>query len=107
MKSFPKSPLVIIDGAHNDEGISALVQELSNRYSNYNIHIVFAALKDKKLDQMIAQLDQVADEISFVSFDFPRAAQAIDLFSLSKSKNKVMADKWDTHLSEDNKHPRE
>ncbi|MDR7077907.1 dihydrofolate synthase/folylpolyglutamate synthase [Neobacillus niacini] len=92
-------PLVIIDGAHNDEGISALVQELSTRYSNYNIHIVFAALKDKKLDQMIAQLDQVADEISFVSFDFPRAAQANDLFAISKSKNKVMADKWDTHLS--------
>jgi dihydrofolate synthase/folylpolyglutamate synthase len=59
-----KSPLVIIDGAHNDEGISALVHELSNRYSNNTIHIVFAALKDKKLDQMISQLDQVADEIS-------------------------------------------
>ncbi|MEH7176395.1 bifunctional folylpolyglutamate synthase/dihydrofolate synthase [Neobacillus vireti] len=93
-------PLVIIDGAHNDEGISALVQELSTRYSNNSIHIVFAALKDKKLDKMIAQLDQIADEISFVSFDFPRAAQAEDLFALSKSKNKVMAYKWDTHLSE-------
>lgn len=93
-------PLVIIDGAHNDEGISALVQELSTRYSNYNIHIVFAALKDKKLDHMIAQLDRIADEISFVSFEFPRAAQVSDLYSISKSKNKVMAEKWDTHLSE-------
>ena len=94
-----KSPLVIIDGAHNDEGISALVQELSNRYSNYAIHIVFAALKDKKLDQMIAQLDGIADELSFVSFDFPRAAKAEDLFAISHSKNKIIADKWDTHLA--------
>lgn len=94
-----KSPLVIIDGAHNDEGISALVHELSTRYSNNNIHIVFAALKDKKLDEMIAQLDQVADEISFVSFDFPRAAEAIELFSLSRSKNKVIGEKWDSHLA--------
>jgi dihydrofolate synthase / folylpolyglutamate synthase len=93
-------PLVIIDGAHNDEGIKVLVQELSTRYSTYSIHIVFAALKDKKLDQMIAQLDSIADEISFVSFDFPRAAQAKDLFAISKSKNKVMEDNWDTHLSE-------
>ncbi|MEC1521773.1 bifunctional folylpolyglutamate synthase/dihydrofolate synthase [Neobacillus niacini] len=93
-------PIVIIDGAHNDEGISVLVKELSTRYSNYHINIVFAALKDKKLDQMIAQLDQVADRISFVSFDFPRAAQAKDLFGISKSKNKAMEDKWDTHLAE-------
>jgi dihydrofolate synthase / folylpolyglutamate synthase len=92
-------PLVIIDGAHNDEGISALVHELSNRYSNNSIHIVFAALKDKKLDHMISQLDQVADEISFVSFDFPRAAEAIDLFSLSHSKNKSIGENWDSHLA--------
>jgi dihydrofolate synthase/folylpolyglutamate synthase len=92
-------PLVIIDGAHNDEGISALVHELSNRYSNNSIHIVFAALKDKKLDHMISQLDQVADEISFVSFDFPRAAEAIDLFSLSHSKNKKIGENWNTHLA--------
>jgi dihydrofolate synthase / folylpolyglutamate synthase len=93
------NPLVIIDGAHNDEGISALVHELSNRYSNNAIHIVFAALKDKKLDQMIAQLDGVADEISFVSFDFPRAAEAIDLFSLSHSENKSIGENWDSHLA--------
>jgi dihydrofolate synthase / folylpolyglutamate synthase len=94
-----KDPLVIIDGAHNDEGILALVHELSSRYSNNTIHIVFAALKDKKLDQMINQLDQVADEISFVSFDFPRAAEAIDLFTLSHSKNKRIGEKWDSHLA--------
>jgi dihydrofolate synthase / folylpolyglutamate synthase len=93
------NPLVIIDGAHNDEGISALVHELSNRYSNNTIHIVFAALKDKKLDKMIAQLDSVADEISFVSFDFPRAAEAIDLYSMSHSKNKKIGEKWNSHLA--------
>lgn len=93
------NPLIIIDGAHNDEGISALVHELSNRYSNYPIHIVFAALKDKKLDQMIAQLDQIADEISFVSFDFPRAAEAVDLYAISHSNNKNFSEKWETHLA--------
>jgi dihydrofolate synthase / folylpolyglutamate synthase len=93
------NPLIIIDGAHNDEGIFALVHELSNRYSNRSIHIVFAALKDKKLDQMIAQLDQIADEISFVSFDFPRAAEAIDLFSLSHSTNKKIGENWNSHLA--------
>jgi dihydrofolate synthase / folylpolyglutamate synthase len=93
-----KNPLVIMDGAHNDEGIAALVHELSNRYSMSNIHIVFAALKDKKLDQMIAQLDNIADKISFVTFDFPRAAEAIDLYSISKSNNKVIVENWESYL---------
>ncbi len=93
-----KNPLVIMDGAHNDEGIAALVHELSNRYSMSNIHIVFAALKDKKLDQMIAQLDSIADKISFVTFDFPRAAEAIDLYSISKSNNKVIVENWESYL---------
>jgi dihydrofolate synthase / folylpolyglutamate synthase len=93
-----ENPLVIIDGAHNDEGISTLVHELSSRYADKQIHIVFAALKDKKLDKMIAQLDQVANQISFVSFDFPRAAAAQDLLKISHSLNKLAIDNWESYL---------
>ena len=91
-------PLVIIDGAHNDEGVSTLVEALSTRYANRSIHIVFAALKDKKLDKMIAQLDQVADQISFVSFDFPRAAKADELLKYSSLETKSAVDDWKTYL---------
>ncbi|MDQ0197127.1 bifunctional folylpolyglutamate synthase/dihydrofolate synthase [Neobacillus ginsengisoli] len=96
-----ENPLIVIDGAHNDEGIAALVHELSTRYAECYIHIVFAALKDKKLDQMISKLDEVANQISFVSFDFPRAADALDLFSLSCSQNKIaVEDGWKDYLIE-------
>ncbi|MDQ6599835.1 bifunctional folylpolyglutamate synthase/dihydrofolate synthase [Bacillus salipaludis] len=95
-----EKPLVIIDGAHNDEGIATLVNELTNRYSDCNIHIVFAALKDKKFDKMIEQLDQVADKISFVSFDYPRAATGHDLYQKSKSENKEIVEKWEEYLNE-------
>jgi dihydrofolate synthase/folylpolyglutamate synthase len=96
-----ENPLIIIDGAHNDEGITALVNELSTRYADRYIHIVFAALKDKKLDQMISKLDDLANQISFVSFDFPRAAEAKDLFALSSSENKIaVEDGWKAYLNE-------
>jgi dihydrofolate synthase / folylpolyglutamate synthase len=95
------SPLVIIDGAHNDEGITALAEELTTRYSDRNIHVVFAALKDKKLDAMIAKLDKVAKQISFVSFDFPRAAKAEELVKISQSPNKLAADDWQTFIPEE------
>ena len=78
----------MLDGAHNDEGITALVHELTQRYHDREIHIVFCAMKDKKLDKMIGKLDEVADKITFVSFDFPRAAAAETLFEISKSENK-------------------
>lgn len=101
LEIISENPLIIIDGAHNDEGISALVQELTTRYANKSIHIIFAALKDKKLDQMIQQLDQVADKITFVSFDFPRAAEAMDLLRLSQSEQKLAVDDWQTYIMEE------
>ncbi|CAH2716277.1 Folylpolyglutamate synthase [Neobacillus rhizosphaerae] len=96
-----ENPLVIIDGAHNDEGITALVHELASRYADRSIQIVFAALKDKKLDKMIAKLDKIADQISFVSFDFPRAAAAQDLLKISQSSNKLAVDSWESYLFEE------
>ncbi|MFC4800983.1 bifunctional folylpolyglutamate synthase/dihydrofolate synthase [Neobacillus sp. GCM10023253] len=99
-----ENPLVIIDGAHNDEGITALVHELSTRYPSRNIHIIFAALKDKKLDKMIAKLDGIAGQISFVSFDFPRAANAEDLLKISQSANKFAVEDWQPFIKEEISH---
>ncbi|MEH7375648.1 bifunctional folylpolyglutamate synthase/dihydrofolate synthase [Neobacillus drentensis] len=96
-----ESPLVIIDGAHNEEGITALTHELSTRYQDRSIQIVFAALSDKKLDQMIAKLDQMASQIAFVSFDFPRAAKAEELLKISQSPNKLAVDDWGPFLIEE------
>ncbi|MGJ7912313.1 bifunctional folylpolyglutamate synthase/dihydrofolate synthase [Neobacillus sp. LXY-1] len=95
------NPLIIIDGAHNDEGIATLVQEISSRYTGRNIHIVFAALKDKKLDQMISQLDRISNQITFVSFDFPRAAHAEQLLEYSKSSLKLAVDDWQEYLTDE------
>jgi dihydrofolate synthase/folylpolyglutamate synthase len=89
-----ENPLIIIDGAHNDEGVTALVHELNQRYHDRTIHIVFAALKDKSLEKMIGKLDGIADKITFVTFDYPRAASAETLFEISKSKNKFAGDGW-------------
>ncbi|WP_066063775.1 bifunctional folylpolyglutamate synthase/dihydrofolate synthase [Neobacillus soli] len=96
-----ENPLVIIDGAHNEEGISALVHELKTRYEHRHIQIVFAALSDKKLDEMIAKLDKAANQISFVSFDFPRAAKAEELLKISQSANKLAVDNWQSYLLEE------
>ncbi|MBM4762454.1 folylpolyglutamate synthase/dihydrofolate synthase family protein [Bacillus sp. B15-48] len=96
-----EQPFVIIDGAHNEEGIERLCAELKNRYADKSIHIVFAALRDKKLTTMIAKLDEVAEQITFVSFDFPRAATAEELVKMSSSKHKLAVDDWFAYFSEE------
>ena len=78
-------PFVLIDGAHNEEGINALVSEIKSRFADKKISILFAALKDKKLDKMIATLEEIADELTFTTFDFPRAAKAEELLEVSKN----------------------
>ena len=34
LKFYHTDPLVVIDGAHNEEGVNALVEELNKRYSS-------------------------------------------------------------------------
>lgn len=89
-----KSPLVIIDGAHNEAGVAGLVATVKERYPEKRKHLVFTALKDKDLTKMIAQLDALADELTFVQFDFPRASTAEQLYEQSNAKQKRCIPDW-------------
>lgn len=96
-----KDPVIVIDGAHNEEGVMALVSELERRYNDKKINLIFAALSDKKLDKMIMNLDRIANKITFVEFNYPRAANAEDLWALSNSKNKHCEKVWKNAITED------
>lgn len=69
-------PLVIVDGAHNNEGMEALVSSLS---LFPKLKIVFTALKDKPHHEMLEKLLTVSQDITVCEFDFPRAAKAEDI----------------------------
>lgn len=68
-----QEPLIILDGAHNREGMDALVSSLSI----FNeISIVFSALKDKPYDDMLKKLLSLSKDVYVCEFDFPRAQSA-------------------------------
>ncbi len=98
-EKISEKPLIIVDGAHNNEGMQALTNELQKRYNNLQKRVIFAALSDKKLDKMIMQLDSVADTMTFVDFDFPRAAKASELIKLSSTHNKKEESDWEKAIS--------
>ncbi|HWJ78934.1 MAG TPA: folylpolyglutamate synthase/dihydrofolate synthase family protein [Niallia sp.] len=94
------NPLVVLDGAHNVEGVQALTDVLLNRYANRKKSIIFAALADKKTDKMIELLDQVATDITFVTFDYPRAADSKALYNESNHPNKACTSNWSNAIKE-------
>ncbi|MEH7442350.1 folylpolyglutamate synthase/dihydrofolate synthase family protein [Bacillus sp. JJ1122] len=85
-------PFILIDGAHNEEGITALASEVKSRYADKKVSILFAALTDKKLDRMIAILAETADSLTFTTFDFPRAAKAEELMEAGKAADNMAID---------------
>ena len=70
---------IIIDGAHNIHGINALVESVKNKYRNKKIKIVFTALFDKLIKEMIEALDTIADSYYFTTIVDKRATE-ISLF---------------------------
>ncbi|MFZ3588346.1 bifunctional folylpolyglutamate synthase/dihydrofolate synthase [Bacillus sp. DJP31] len=80
-------PLVVIDGAHNPEGINELIKTVRSHLKDYSITVIFSALEDKKLDDMVAPLFEISDRVIFTSFDFPRAMSAEKLYSMFPREN--------------------
>ncbi|TDE73744.1 bifunctional folylpolyglutamate synthase/dihydrofolate synthase [Streptococcus vicugnae] len=53
-------PNVMIDGAHNNESVQALVNVMQ-KYKDKHLHILFAAIDTKPIDSMLDLLSQLAD----------------------------------------------
>lgn len=71
-------PLIIVDGAHNKEGIDAFY-ECAKKYDH--IKIIFSALRDKDYKHMIEKLLQLTDDITICEFEHVRSSDAKTLAS--------------------------
>ncbi|MEG0283676.1 MAG: Mur ligase family protein [Erysipelotrichales bacterium] len=71
-------PLIIIDGAHNVEGVQQLCKSI-DKFKDYHKSIMFAALEDKQTDEMVSMLASSADEMIISEFDFYRTKKAEDI----------------------------
>ena len=62
-EKLQSNPDIIIDGAHNPEGIESLVKTVKSHYKDKNVIVLFTALGDKQLHNMVGQLETIANEI--------------------------------------------
>jgi dihydrofolate synthase/folylpolyglutamate synthase len=83
-----RSPQVILDGAHNPAGISALAQVLSKELSFRRLTVVFGALNDKDYKAMARRLFPLADRIILTGIREERALKPEDIESVARLYNK-------------------
>ncbi|WP_202080234.1 bifunctional folylpolyglutamate synthase/dihydrofolate synthase [Caldalkalibacillus salinus] len=88
-----EAPLLIIDGAHNIEGIHELAHTLQHRFAHRRIRLLFTALKGKDIKQLLKPLDAIVDTIEVTTFEFPRAVELNDLMD-----QLTPHDEWQSHL---------
>lgn len=74
MQVLSKNPFVIIDGAHNEEGVSSLVENVKELFPGKRYHFLVAILRDKKLDNMIREICTIAHDIYISKNHSDRAA---------------------------------
>lgn len=73
------APLVILDGAHNPQGMAAAAQTLASALPGQQVQVVLGLLADKDVTQMLLQVKPFASHVHCVTPPNPRALPAEDL----------------------------
>lgn len=92
---FVKAKNMIIDAAHNPNGIRALKESLDFWYPNLKRRFVFGCLKNKDYKTMMTELFEKGDEIYFYKFDYPNSANIKDLQAACVYPSKEFTEKFD------------
>ena len=83
-----RSPLMILDGAHNPHAIKALLAALEERFVDYHKEILFTCIKTKALEDMLDLLETLPDtELTLTHFDDGRATAEEVLRQAAHSRN--------------------
>ena len=78
LETVSRDPLVVLDGAHNEEGAEALAGFI-NETVGRPVVLVFAAMKDKDIPAMAARLFGLAELVVLTKAPYKRSAAPEDL----------------------------
>ncbi|MDR1832713.1 MAG: bifunctional folylpolyglutamate synthase/dihydrofolate synthase [Fusobacteriaceae bacterium] len=64
---WSKDPLIILDGAHNADGMAELAKIIRKGFARKDVVVITSILKDKKIEDMGVSLDSMADTVIFTA----------------------------------------
>jgi len=81
-------PIIILDGAHNIDGINRLYEyllHLKEIYPDKKIRLVMAISANKEKFKMIEKIEPIADEIIFTTFNYKRSEDGKVLYDAANT----------------------
>ena len=79
MEPVASSPLVMVDGAHNADGVAALVDSLLEEFPARRWQVVFGVMGDKNVEAMLEHLKPITDGVVVTAAASDRAVPPAQL----------------------------
>lgn len=93
---FTDSPVILIDGAHNSNGIQSFVRNMDEYFPKKKINLYFGMLEDKDIEESLSYLVPMAATIHTLTPNSDRAMPAMTMASLIHKKYGKTVDFYDT-----------
>ncbi|CUP65960.1 bifunctional folylpolyglutamate synthase/dihydrofolate synthase [Clostridium baratii] len=74
-----KKPLIVIDGAHNIQGIKSLKENVEKYFKYNNMHLLIGILADKQVEDMINEIVPISSDVVALTPNSYRAELASEL----------------------------
>lgn len=85
---YHKNPTIIFDSAHNPESIESFLSEFAKEAVSYKKRVlIFGAMRDKDISEMLKILSSYFDEILVTEIQYERAAKPEDIKRLGEQIN--------------------
>lgn len=84
-------PLIVIDGAHNPEGMESAAAAVETAFGDHDWTVIFGSMADKNLEAMALSVADVATHVITTAVDHPRAADPNELAAIITAGGDVLA----------------
>lgn len=100
IEKIQENPLIILDGAHNNEAVEALVDTIKENYGDRKITVLFSAIDGKPLSTMVDLLSEIAGQFYVTHFDFPKALAMDTLYEAVNHGDKRKVNDFNQFIDE-------
>jgi dihydrofolate synthase/folylpolyglutamate synthase len=102
-----RDPDFVLDGAHNPAGAAALAAYIQEFCSDRPVWMVYAAMRDKALEEVAGKLFPLAERVILTAPDYPRALRPEAMQQLMAHPNSVLTGNVREAIDEAQRAPRE
>ncbi len=89
-----EAPLIIFDGSHNPQGVTATVQSIRQYFGDKKVNILSGVMKDKDYTFIAKAIGRTANKVYCVTVNNPRSLKAEDYRKVF-TQNSVNAESFD------------